>query len=219
MPTKRLELDTDLSGAQSAAVRALGDKSIEDALPIVAGIAMREWLEWLVADDRPASLTEVSKRRVKALVDGGLLPQIPTAPVIAQRTRLTLGQARYIVSSLALEDPAAAAAVRDGLIGRLRTAIELIGIVDPDHLGASAIREIAVKDDDVVFDVPRAEGDLASATHEELLNAQFSDSHRLEIDKFPPLIKHRRTDSYVQLVMRPHVAVEILQRLLAAGGA
>jgi hypothetical protein len=217
MPSHRFPVDIDIPTTESAAVRALGDRSLEDALPILAGIAIREWLEWLVADDRPASLTEVSKRRVKALVDGGLLPKIPTAPVIAQRTKLTLGQARYIVSSLALEDRTAGGAIRDGLAGRLRIAIEAVGIADPDNLSADRIREISVSDDDVVFDAPRAEGDLASATHEELLNAQFSDSKRLEIDAFPPPTKRRRTDSYVQLVLRPHVAVQILQRLVKAG--
>lgn len=217
MPTYRFPVDVDIPTTESAAVRALGDKSLEDALPILADIAIREWLEWLVANDRPASLTDVSKRRVKALVDGGLLPPIPTAPVIAQRTKLTLGQARYIVASLAMEDPTAGGAIRDGLEGRLRAALEAVGIANPDSLGADRIGAISVGEDDVVFDAPRAEGDLASATHEELLNAQFSDSKRLEIDAFPPPVKRRRTDSYVQLVLRPHVAVQLLQRLLKTG--
>jgi hypothetical protein len=211
-----VKLDVEMPKAQAAAVRALGDKTVAQALPILALVALREWLEWLVADDRPASLTEISKRRVKALVDAGLLPQIPTAPVIAQRTKLTLGQARYIVSSLALEDPAATSAVRDGLVGRLRDALVERGVANPDELDQAGIDAIS-GNPDIVFDVPRAEADLASATHEELLNARFSESKRLEIDEFEPPSKRRRTDSYVQIVLRPHVAVEILQRLSKAG--
>jgi hypothetical protein len=56
MPTHRFPVDVDIPTTESAAVRALGVKSLEDSLPILADIAMREWLEWLVADDRPASL-------------------------------------------------------------------------------------------------------------------------------------------------------------------
>jgi hypothetical protein len=214
MARKRFQVEVDLSASQASAVKALGDRSVADALPRLAAVATREWLEWLVADDRPASLTEVSKRRVKGLVDEGLLPPIPTAPVIAQRTRLTLGQARYIVSSLALEDPAGTAAVREGLIGRLREAIESARIQEPDELEETEIQALAVSEDEIVFDVPRAEADLAAATHEELLNARFSSSQKLEIDTFPPPTRKRRTDSYVQLDMRPHVAVQILQHLI-----
>jgi hypothetical protein len=214
MAKQPIRIEFDLPAAQSGAVQALGDKPLSEALPALATIALREWLDWLVADDRPASLTEVSKRRVKALVEAELMPRIPTAPVIAQRTRLTLGQARYIVSSLALEDPSAVGIIRDGLIARLRAAIQEIGIKDPDKLGEGGIREIATSPLQVVFDVPRSEGDLASATHEELLNARFSESNRLEIDEFEPPSKRRRTDSYVELSIRPHVAVAILQRLL-----
>jgi hypothetical protein len=217
MPQKRFQVQIELPASQEAAIKALGDRSVADALPLLAAVATREWLEWLVADDRPASLTEVSKRRVKGLVDEGLLPPIPTAPVIAQRTRLTLGQARYIVASLALENPTAMGEVRDGLIGRLRTAIEAIGIERPDDLDEEAVRKISVSVDEVVFDVPRAEADLASATHEELLNARFSSSHKLDIDTFLPPSRKRRTDSYVQLDLRPHVAVQILQRLTKVG--
>jgi hypothetical protein len=209
---QQVKLNVDLPAAQAAAVRALGDKTVAEALPNHAEVALREWLDWLVADDRPASLTEVSKRRVKALVDAGLLPKIPTAPVIAQRTRLTLGQARYIVTSLALEDPTATAALRDGLVGRLRDALNAAGVSNPDDLDEPGIDAIS-SNPDIVFDVPRSEADLASATHEELLNARFSVSNRLEIDEFEPPVRHRRTDSYMQILIRPHVAVEILQRL------
>jgi hypothetical protein len=206
-----------LTETQAAAIRALGDKPVDVAMPSLAKVAVAEWLDWLVADDRPASLTEVSKRRVKALIDAGLLPQIPTAPVIAQRARLTLGQARYIVASLALENPGATAEARDGLLGRLRAALTAAGVANPSDLTPSQIRAISTEPTSVQFDVPKNEADLATATHEELLNARFSASKRLEIDEFEPPSRKRRTDSYVQLTLRPHVAVEILQQLERAG--
>ena len=118
MATRDVTFRIDLPDAQASTVRALGDHTIDEALQALAEIAVREWLEWLIADDRPASLTEVSKRRVKALVESGLLPKLPTAPVIAQRARLSLGQARYIVSTLALEDPSGTLEARQGLVGR-----------------------------------------------------------------------------------------------------
>jgi hypothetical protein len=218
MATHEVTFRIELPETQASAVRALGDRDVADALPALASVALREWLEWLVADDRPASLTEVSKRRVKALVNDGILPKIPTAPVIAQRTRLTLGQARYIVSSLALEDPAASIEAREGLIRRLREALQAAQVEDPEALDQAAIDRIATSQTNVILDVPRHEADLAAATHEELLNARFSASDRLDIDEFEPPRKRRRTDSYVQLELRPHVAVTILQRLVRAGG-
>jgi hypothetical protein len=213
MPTHRLTIEVELPETHASAVRALGEHPVDDALRGLASVALREWLEWLVADDRPASLTEVSKRRVKALVDGGLLPKIPTAQVIAQRARLTLGQARYIVSALALEDPAASAEARNGLMRRLREALASAGISDPEKLDQAGIDALATGAQNVILDVPRHEAELASATHEELLTERFSDLDRLDIDEFEPPRRRRRTDSYVSLELRPHVAVIVLQRL------
>ena len=215
MATRDVTFRIDLPDAQASTVRALGDHTIDEALQALAEIAVREWLEWLIADDRPASLTEVSKRRVKALVESGLLPKLPTAPVIAQRARLSLGQARYIVSTLALEDPSGTLEARQGLVGRLRAALKDAGVPDPDHLDERGIESIA-RNPSIEFDVPRSEAELAAATHEELLNARFSVSGNLRIDAFEPPRRRRRTDSYVALSLRPHVAASILQRLLAA---
>lgn len=219
MPTHRVTISVDLPDIQVSAVQALGDQSVDEALRGLASVALREWLDWLVADDRPASLTEVSKRRVKSLVDGGLLPKIPTAQVLAQRARLTLGQARYIVSTLALEDPSASAETRSGLTRRLLEALGNAGIEHPDELDQAGINALATDAQNVVLDVPRHEAELAAATHEELLNERFSDSDRLDIDEFEPPRRRRRTDSYVSLELRPHVAVTILQRLGRAVGA
>ena len=215
MSDHRVAFAIKLPAAQEAAVRGLGDKPIEKSLEALACLALTEWLEWLVADDRPASLTEVSKRRVRSIVDGGLLPKIPTAPVIAQRARLTLGQARYIVTALALENPAGTTEARNGLVLRLEAALHGASIPDPRNLDAAGIA--ALVGPPVVIDVPRQWADLASATHEELLNEAFSDSNELDIRKLEPPIRRRRTDSYVEFSMMPRVAVAIFQRLCAAG--
>ena len=215
MSLQQVCLEIDVAESQRAAVQTLGDKRLEEALPGMAALALREWLDWLMADDRPASLTELAKRRVRSMVDEGLLPRIPTAPVVAQRTRLTLGQARYIVTALALEDPAASAEAREGLIQRLRDALGGAGVTDPDELTEDDISALALGES-LVFDAPRYESDLAVATHEELLNERFSESQRLNIDDFEPPRARRRTDAYVQLIMRRHVAASVLKRLTRA---
>jgi hypothetical protein len=219
MAKQQVTFEVELSDAQEQALLGLGGKEASQALADLSRIALTEWLGWLIADDRPASLTELGKRRVRALVEGHLLPRIPTAPVVAQRVRLTLGQARYIVSSMALEDPLASSETRDGLIHRLRDALVAAGVGAPDTLPPEKIKEISTDPANVEFDVPRDEADLALATHEEILNDKFSSSSRLEIDAFEPPQRRRRTYSYAQLEVRPHVAVEILQRLITEAKA
>lgn len=210
-----VQVEIDLTDQQAAALRALGDKPLPNALHDLATVASTEWLEWLVADDRPASLTEVSKRRVRALVETQLLPQMPTAPVIARRVRLTLGQARYIVASLAFENPQASDATRDELARRLREVLGHEGI--PTNPTAEQMEELKNKEDDVRFDATRREGDLASEVHDELLNARSADRGQLWIDEFQPPTITRKTASYVRLKIRPHVSVSILRALQRAG--
>jgi hypothetical protein len=213
MTRHTVRFEADLTDAEADAVRALGGMSVDSAVAELARVATAEWLGWLAANDRPASLTEQSKRRVKALMDANLLPRLPTAPVIAQRTRLTLGQARYIVASLALENPSGTAETRRGLAKRLEEGLVAAGIRNADQLTKEQIDALVRDPRTVQFDAPRTEAEFALALHEELLNLRFSESDRLEINKFEPPSRQRRTDSYSTLSMRPHVAVELLQAL------
>lgn len=213
MTRHSVQFEAELTDVEAAAVRALGGMTLDAAVSELARVAIAEWLGWLAADDRPASMTEQSKRRVKALMDARLLPRIPTAPAIAQRTRLTLGQARYIVASLALENPSGTAETRRGLRERLDEGLVAAGIADADRMTKAQIDALVRDPRTVQFDAPRTEAELALALHEELLNLRFSESNRLEINKFEPPARQRRTDSYSTLSMRPHVAIEILQEL------
>lgn len=212
MPELPVGFAADLTDAQDAAITAVAGRTDPEGVSALARVALDEWLRWLVADDRPASLTELTKRRIKALLQAGLLPQPPTAAVLALRARLTLGQARYILGALALENPATGAEAAAGLISHLRAALAMIGVADPNTLDNDAIERLATGHD-VRFDAARPEADLATATHEEILNERFHATHELDIDNLQPPTVKRRTDSYVQLTMRGHVAVAILRRL------
>ena len=209
---REVVLTARLNAQQRSALDALGGNG-DDGLAALAGVALSEWLDWLAAEDRPASLTELAKRRVKALLGAGLLPTLPTAPVVAQRVRLTLGQARYVVSTLALENPGASAEARDGLAGRLRAKLLEANVPEPDGLDAAGIEELSRIESELRFDAPKSEGVLALAVHEELLSERFATSHELNIDRFQAPRVKRRTDSYVAIELRPHVAGAILARL------
>jgi hypothetical protein len=158
-------------------------------------------------------LTEIAKRRVRSMAENGILTASPTAPVLAQRLRLTLGQARYIVSALALENPAMSAQARDGLAGRLVEELAKVGTPDPAAVDDTGMARLAADPRELSFDAPRYEGALAAATHEELLNEEFARSQRLNIEGFEPPSIRRRTDSYVRVTVRPHVALAIWRRL------
>jgi len=150
------------------------------------------------------------------MLDAGLLPPLPTPPVIAQRARLSLGQARYIAAALALESPAASAETRAGLADRLKAFLIESGAVEPENMTKAQIDQLASAGPAVVaFDAPRAEGELAMALYEELLSERYAATHELDINGFEPPSRKRRTDSYVQITVRRHVAVTMLQRLRA----
>jgi hypothetical protein len=209
----QVQVDARLRRPQREALAALGNTNFAEGLASLAEVALQEWLDWLAAEDRPATLTELAKRRAKALLDAGLLPALPTAPVVAQRMRLTLGQARYIVNTLALENPAASAQTREGLAGRLRRALGTVGVPNPDALDAAAIDALKNIEQDLQFDAPKAEGVLALAVHEELLNERYAALQELNIAAFQAPKVKRQTDSYVRIVVRPHVAASILARI------
>jgi hypothetical protein len=211
VPAEPIAFDIDLSDAERQSLQNLS-ASPADALPRLARVALREWLAWLGADDRPASMTEAAKRRTKALLDERLLPEAPTAAIVAQRVRLTLGQARYIVSALALENPGGGEAVRVGLVAALSAALSDEGVADPEHLDAAAIGRLRGATA-LSFDAQRGIGDLAKATHEELLNEEFARSPRFDISNFDPPTITRRTEGFVHIEVAQHVAVAILQRL------
>jgi hypothetical protein len=213
MPEIEVAFAAELPESEIRAITMLAGRSTPEAVSALAHIALDEWLQWLVADDRPASLTELSKRRIRALLEARLLPGPATAPVLALRARLTLGQARYIVSALELENPASGTEAAAGLARHLSAALAQMGIDHPETLTEAQINALAMGND-AVFDAPRAEANLAAATHEELLNEKFQQLHDLSIiDGFQPPKVTRRTDSYVRLSLRPHVAVAILRRL------
>lgn len=209
-------LDVELSEDERRAINGFGLPP-DQALAALGKAALEEWLAWLIANDRPASLTEISKRRIKALVNGRLLPSVPTAAVLAQRLRLTLGQARYVITALSLENPAATEAARIGLIRSLTAALADAGIADPIDLGEAAIARLRA-DNPVAIDAPRALGELAAATHEEILNEEFGRVARFDIEDFRPPKITRQTDAYVRISVRPHVAIRIIQRLSRGGG-
>jgi hypothetical protein len=211
---QRVVIEAALTDDQRRSLGALA-ASPEAALPALAKVALDEWLGWLIADDRPASLTEISKRRTKALIGAGLLPSTPTAALIAQRLRLTLGQARYVVTALALESPAMSEAARAGLVQALTESLADAGTVDPLGLDDAAIARLRANAP-IEFDAPRAAGELAAATHEEILNEEFSRAARFDIEDFRPPVIKRQTDSFVHVAVRPHVAVRIIQRLADA---
>lgn len=215
----RVELSPTLDEGERATIAALGSKPVAEAAKVVAALALAEWVAWLAADDRPASLTELAKRRVKAMVDAGLLPPLPTAPVIAQRARLTLGQARYIAAALALESPAASAETKAGLADRLTAALVASGVAEPAHLTDAQITELLNDDKpDLKFDAPRAEGELALALHEEILNERYSTTRTVDINGFEPPSLKRRTDSYLTISVPRNVAATLLRRLRAQAG-
>jgi len=218
VPEYQIAFSAGLSDTQVGAITSLAGRASPDAVTALARIALDEWLQWLVADDRPASLTEVSKRRIRALLEAHLMPSPPTAPVIALRARLSLGQARYVVSALALENPASGAEATAGLVRHIRTALHAQGIDDPSNLSQAQIEALAMGND-LAFDAPRAEASLAAATHEEILTERFGAGDDLRmIDAFQPPRVKRRTDSYVRLTLRPHVALAILERLGGPAG-
>lgn len=213
MPELKVAFAAELTDSEVSAITTLAGKSTPEAVSALAQIALDEWLRWLVADDRPASLTELSKRRIRALLEARMLPEPATAPVLALRARLTLGQARYIVTALALENPASGTEAAAGLARHLSGALSVLGVAHPDRLTEAQIDALAVGND-AIFDAPRAEANLAAAIHEELLNEKFQGTDDLRIiDGFQPPKITRRTDSYVRLSFRPHVAVAILNRL------
>lgn len=213
---QRVTFEIALSDDERRSIGAFGP-SAEQALEVLAKVALREWLAWLIADDRPASLTEVSKRRTKALVDEHLLPGVPTAAVLAQRLRLTLGQARYVITALGLENPAATEATRASLVKALTDALADAGILDPAALSDAETAALRAGNS-VAIDAPRAVGDLAAATHEEILNEEFGRTARFDIENFRPPKITRQTDAYVHISVRPHVAVRIVQHLSRALG-
>jgi hypothetical protein len=213
MPEIEVAFAAELTDAEIGAITTLAGRNTREAVSALAAIALDEWLQWLVADDRPASLTELSKRRIRALLEARLLPEPATAPVLALRARLTLGQARYIVTALELENPASGTEAATGLARHLSGALAVLGVEHPERLTEAQIDALAIGND-AVFDAPRAEANLAAATHEELLNEKFQATNDLRIiDGFQPPKVTRRTDSYVRLSLRPHVAIAILKRL------
>jgi hypothetical protein len=214
----RVEFTQTLSDPERATLAALGTKPAAEAAAAVAALALGEWIAWLGADDRPASLTELAKRRIKAMVDAEVLPARPTAAVIAQRARLTLGQARYISAALALESPGASAEAKAGLADRLEGELTRSGVADPAHLTQEQIDELLGDDNpNLRFFAPRADGELAKAQYDEHLNERFNATGTVEINRFEPPSVKRRSDSYVSIEIPRNVAATLLRRLRGPG--
>lgn len=198
--------------SQVLSIQALGKERSDDTLAVMASAALQEWLDWLVGANRPASLTDVSMRRVRALVDQGILTKSPSALAIAQRTGLTLGQARYVSSSLASDAPSGA--MRQDVMERLEGALKDAGIDDPDSVDVTSLER------DTRFievGLPRHAAELAVAAYEAILDSMFDGTTPVDLDQWESPTEKRYGRSHVKLGLRPHVAVKIVQKLRRDG--
>ncbi len=77
----------------------------KDSLSDFATAAMQELIDWMNAEKRPTSLSEIESNRIFTIYSSILKDLLPTADEIGQSFNLPMGRSRYIVQSLNYQHP------------------------------------------------------------------------------------------------------------------
>jgi hypothetical protein len=113
----------------------ISNKYGEDAVSDFVMVALEEFMSWLLAEERPTSISELETNRIFSIYDRILRDILPTAEDVGLAFNLPMGRSRYIVQNLNYRHPEF---IRKRLILSILVAFER-GEVSSDKLPVARI--------------------------------------------------------------------------------
>jgi hypothetical protein len=68
-------------------------------------MTLREFISWIIAEDRPTSISELETNRIFSIYENLLGSVLPTAEEIGKSFNLPMGRSRYIIQNLNYRRP------------------------------------------------------------------------------------------------------------------